>query len=219
MSRPGGLARCITILGGCGLGLLTTGIPAFCLTTLIVIPTAETIGAGKYRAAAQAEGAEFGLGDSTWALKTKFGLGERVEAGVNFDLGSDADTMLLWKAKYVFPVQKDNRTAAGVGLDSLGKHSKFAPYAVVTHDLRIAHVHLGLVRAESAIRFFVGADGKVGERWHAMADYTNGTGNFASVGAEYDLDDHWRLRAGVLIPNDAHNPQVSIEFKYTSLYR
>lgn len=189
-------------------------------TGLLIIPTAETVGAQTYLIEPQFDGTFPARRAETRVLNIEFGIGRRFETGVDFDLSEDAPTRLLLNAKYLLAPGGGDAPALAVGVTNVGRDVKSAPYLVVTHDFEISRVHLGTAHIEGRDRWFVGVDRALGERLTVLADYTSGADNFSSVGASYRHSERLELVAGTQIPNaDEGDPLFTLHVVLTGRYR
>jgi hypothetical protein len=178
------------------------GAPArACYTGLVNIPTAEVIGAGRYGIEPQFDGS-FAQGNAdTRILNTEVGFGPRFEAGLDFDLSHEPKTRMLLNAKYLLFSGGKKSPALAIGACNVGRDMSATPYLVATRQFRGMRGHVGAARIERHGRWFVGADHAVNDKLTLIADYTSGSGNFATIGASYQFTDAFGVMAGLALPN------------------
>jgi len=191
-----------------------------CYTGLTIIPTAETVGAGQYAIEPQLDGGFPARGADTRIINTQFGFGERVEAGVDYDLSEEAPTRVLLNAKYLLAPDTERAPGLAVGICNIGRDVKSAPYAVATHGMTVVRGHLGVSRIEGANCWFVGMDRALTDRVVVMADYLSGAENFSAVGASYQFSERFGVLAGALFPNTrGEETRFTVHLVFTAPYR
>lgn len=195
--------------------LLAATVPAWSLSTLLIMPTAHTLKGGKYNIDLESEGVQLGEGELSWALNTKVGVTDRLEAGVNIDLDADSDTLFLFKAKYSTPIVA-GRTELGVGVTSVGHNSKYVPYTVISQRIGGVELHAGIDRVDCCGRLLFGVDGKITPRLAWMADINNGEDEFSSTGMEYTVSRTLKIRAGAVFPNNGGATTLTVQIKYVN---
>lgn len=194
--------------------------PAFgCYSGLAIIPTAETVGAGQYGLELQMDGTNPGSDETVRILNTQVGIGERWEAGVDFDLSQEADSRALLNAKYIFAQDGRRGNSFAVGTYNVANRFKHSPYIVATHDHSSFRLHLGAMRIEGNNRWFTGVDFGMGERWTLMADYTSGDENYSSLGFNYQFNPGLGIMGGAMLPNGDGNTLFTIHFCFGGSYR
>lgn len=216
MFRVGFFVRNATIV--CGVLLLALIVtPVFAAQSgLFIIPTAETVGADQYSLEYQYDGVIQGEEEDVNLFNTQIGIGDRFEAGIDFDLSKDADPVMLGNAKYLLYEKPD--AAIGAGVLNIGKNIKSSPYIVGTKDLGVFRLHLGGMRIEGENEWFVGADRTFG-KLTLMADYTSGEGNFSSAGISYQANDRFAVMAGGVFTNESNNNCFTLHLVYGASYR
>jgi hypothetical protein len=189
-------------------------------TGIIIIPTAETVGENQYSIELQFDG-EFPTGRaSERILNTQFGIGPRLEAGVDFDFSKDADSRLLGNAKYMLISENEGLPDLAVGVDSIFADEGSVPYIVATQPWGCIRGHFGCQRCEGRNRWFVGSDYAPTERLTFMADYTSGKENFSSAGVDYQFADKFAITAGVQFPNSREEDTLyTLQFVFGGTYR
>ncbi len=197
----------------CAVALLALGVlpAAACYSGLTIIPTADTVARGEYAINLQVDGDLPTPSADTYIVNTQFGLTDRLEAGVDFDLTRDADPRTFFNAKYVMFGNIEQGRALAVGITGIARHLKSNPYAVATVDVQAARAHLGAMRIENKTRWFVGADRDLTDRVSLLADYTSGEENYSSVGVNYQFTDGVGLLAGVEFPNGGGESRFSLQ--------
>lgn len=203
-----------------GLVLCLSAAPVLgCYSGLIVIPTAETVGAGQYGLEAQMDGSSLGSGSTARILNTELGIGERWEAGVDFDLSKESDSRALLNCKCVFAQDQRYNTSFCVGTCNVARRFKQSPYLVATHDCSAFRVHLGEMHLEGNNCWFTGVDCGMGEHLTLMADYTSGDENCSSLGFNYQLNKDFGILGGVMFPNGDGDTLFTLHFCLGGSYR
>jgi len=190
-----------------------------CYSGLTVIPTTDVVGAGQYSLDLQTDGSLPVPRADFYLLNTEFGIGDRFEAGVDFDLSEDADPRVLLNAKYVFARNADNTRALAAGISSLADGVKSVPYVTGMADLRAFRLHLGMLHQEGMDRWFAGVDRELTDKLYACADYTNGDENYSSVGVNYQFTENTGVFAGVLFPNAGGDTEFTLHLVFCGSYR
>ena len=206
------------VVVGWVIALSLAAAPAFPhLTGLTVIPTAETIGPGQYEVELEHDQAVADLGTAQ-LLNTVVGIGDRFEWGLDYDIGGDGATMVLGSAKYVLASGNQGRSAASSGSSNAGAHIKPSPFVVALQDFGLCRAHLGTMRIEAKSRWLGGLDTALGDRWTFAADYTSGTENFSSVGANCEFSDRLSVLVGVLFPNSGGGSVFTVHLTFGGTY-
>ena len=189
-------------------------------TGLLIIPTAETVGADQYSLQVDANGQVRRSAFNGWLLNSQFGFGDRLEAGADYDLSSDAGQgarfLLNWK--YLTLVDNRHRLYAAIGHFNAHPQHSPTPYLVISWDPGAVRLHSGLQRGDGHVEWLVGIDRSF-DRLTLMADYTQGAGNSASAGFGYRLSDAVDLSAGLLFPNDGSGMGFTIQLSVRGNYR
>ncbi|MHB9130117.1 MAG: hypothetical protein ACYDBB_03380 [Armatimonadota bacterium] len=200
--------------------LLTAWAPVrACYSGLVLIPTADMVGANNFSLDAQVDGSLPECEVDLKLLNTQFGFGDRFEAGVDFDLSDNADTRALFNAKYLLATYQGGKGALAVGTSNIGNHLTSLPYLVATQDLTALRGHAGVIRIDGRNRWFVGADRALNEQCTLMGDYTHGEENYSSLGLEYCPNDRWSVLAGVQFPNEGGATRFSMHLVFGGVYR
>lgn len=203
--------RFCRLILGCAFALFA--VPALgCYSGLAIIPTAETVGAGNYGLELQMDGANLDSDETVRILNTQVGIGERCEAGVDFDLSKEADSRALINAKYIFAVDGRSNTSFALGTFNVASRFKHSPYIVATHDRSAYRLHFGGMRTEGNNRWFTGADFGMGERWTVMSDYTSGDENYSSLGFNYQFNEGFGIMGGAMFPNSDGDTLFTMHF-------
>lgn len=189
------------------------GLPAFraCYSGLVLIPTTDVTGHWMWAVDLQWQGTSHLFETGAFVVNTEVGIGDRFEAGLDFDLSEGASETVYFNAKYVLLKGTDGRFSAAVGIQNTTKDARSSPYAVATLDLGPFRSHVGMQRTPGADRTdpFFGIDRTFGDRWQLMADYTAGLGNFASAGVGY-MRGNWQVVVGSQWPNGGGRPVVVV---------
>lgn len=202
------------------LSLLAVALPAYPSETgLILIPTAETAGAGQYVVDFTIDASCPGRRVDAYVLNTQFGVGDRFEAGVDLLFAPDArpDTRVNWK--YLFAVDGRGGWAAAGGISSITAQARPSPYAVVSKWFETTGLHLGVIRPERSGRWMVGADHYLTDRLRLLADHITGEANSWAVGLEYSLNERAVLCASLTFPNTEGDTVFSMTVEVSGPYR
>lgn len=169
-----------------------------CYSGLLVIPTASTVGGNQYSAELQIDGVVQGLASQTTLLNNQFGIGNRVELGLDVNMEGGRSS-LIGNGKLV--AYESGEFAAALGVASLANGIRPTPYAVGSLGLGATHVHLGAMRIEGCDRCIAGLEHRLG-RLTLMADYTSGSDGVSSLGFNYQVSERFGVMAGALFPCD-----------------
>lgn len=202
------------------IAVLLSAAPSFAAYTgLLIIPTAEVVGANQCCIEFEYDRPFASAAPTTRLLNTEFGFGDRLEAGVDTDFGTEPDegARLLLNAKYLLPLTDRLSVAAGV----FNTHPQHNPqsYVVFSQDATLLRLHGGVLHDDESTRWFTGADKGLRDRLTVMADYTSGDENFATAGFEYFVNDRLSVMGGLLFPNDHSKTWFSIHLIYSGPYR
>lgn len=212
--------RRVIAAGAIAVLMLASGAARAAHTGLVIIPTAETVGADHYIIEPQFDGTFPPRRAETRILNTEFGLGDRCEAGVDFDLSRDPPTRLLFNAKYLLLAGGAGTPALAVGVTNVGHDVRSAPHLVATLRSRALRGHLGAARIEGETRWFFGADHALSGRLTLMADYTSGQENFSSAGISYRHSEALELLVGAQFANaDDGDTRFTAHLVITGTYR
>lgn len=182
--------------------VLAASVPGVaCYSGLTLIPTTDTVGAKQFGVEFQVDGSIPTPKADTYILNTEVGITDRIEAGVDFDLSTDADPRVLFNGKYVFLKRAGGTQALAIGVCGVGEHVKASPYLVGTQDFGFLRGHVGGIGVDGNTHWFVGADRAMTDHLTLMADYTSGDENFSSLGASYQFTDRLGILAGAQFPN------------------
>jgi hypothetical protein len=207
----------------CGLwalALLMVTLPAqACYSGLLLIPTADLTPPGTCVLDLQADGPVPDRHVDLKLINTEFGLTDRLEAGIDFDVSKNADTDAILNAKYVLATYHGGAGAVAVGVCNMGNRLKANPYLVASQDLKALRGHAGIIRIEKHDRWFVGADTAVTEKVTLMGDYINGKGNYSSAGVNYAISDRLAVLGGLEFPNDGGATRFTVQLVITGAFR
>ena len=195
------------------LGAVTPGYA--CYSGLTVIPTVDTVGDKKYGIEFQIDGAFSGSEVDTNVINTQYGFTDRFEAGIDFDLSTDADPRILLNAKYVLAQSANQKQALAIGVCNAAGRFKSNPYAVGMQDLGIARLHAGIIRIDSRTRWFAGTDHSINDKVTLMADYTNGDENYSSVGVNYQAAENFGVMLGTQFPNQGSDERFTCHLVFS----
>ena len=193
--------------------LMTLAIPSMAAYSgLTFIPTADTVGANQYSLLIYSDGSFRDPNADSRYFCTEIGIGDRFEAGVDFDISKGADKNASFNAKYALPVDRNKSLHLACGIYGTEVHTKSVPYIVATKVLKYGRLHLGDCVIEGKNRWFVGADKALGNKWTVLADYTNGDENYSSLSFNYQLSDNFGIMAGAEFPNTTGDTLFIVAF-------
>jgi hypothetical protein len=204
--------------------LLAVALPGIaCYSGLLVIPTADTVGANQYCLDCQVDGATTRMTSDTYLLNTQFGVGDRLEVGVDADLAKDADARFFFNGKYVLDTRKDGTFAVAAGVCNCTTSGDLdeSPYLVATRDFTAYRGTAGVMRIDGRTAAIIGVDKTLDDRTLVTADYTTGEENGASAAFCYDFNDSTSIMAGVMLPNSGSvsDARYSVHLSLTGSYR
>jgi len=180
-----------------------------CCSGLLVIPTADTMPHGAYSAEIQADGVVEGIKTKAVLLNNQMGLGGRFEFGVDLDPDRSSDSNAIANAKCQVLSALSGRVMAAIGVSSVARSVRPAPYAVTSTDLGVCRVHLGVMRVDGSDRCIAGFDKRFG-KLTAMADYTSGDGGLCSLGVNYQFTDSFGVMAGPVLHRGGEDTGFSV---------
>lgn len=193
--------------------MLTSAAGHCCYSGLLVIPTASTVGAGQYSCEYQTDGIVKGIVADTHFFNNQFGIGDRLELGVDVDLDSQCSRRVLGNGKYVL-CSKPGAFAAAVGVANLAHRWRAAPYLVADAGTRFAHLHFGVMSIDGNPCCILGMDRQFG-KLTLMCDYTSGSEGVSSVGFDYQIKDNFGVMAGALFPNDSSDTGFTLHLVWS----
>jgi hypothetical protein len=193
-----------------------------CYSGLLVIPTADTVGANQYDIELQVDGTTEKLKADTYLLNTQFGLGNRLELGVDVDLHEKTDDRFLFNGKYVLAKSADGKLAIAAGVCNFSSTGDLDanPYLVATRDFGVLRGTLGTTYLNKQTQAIIGIDKALNPHLTLMADYTTGNNNYTSAAFNYHFTDRVGLMAGVELPNSsANDTRFSVHLVFNGPYR
>ena len=182
--------------------------PSFaCYSGLFVIPTADMVGANQYDIELQVDGTTDRLKADTYLLNTQFGLGDRLELGVDVDLHDKTDDRFLFNGKYLLAKSADGKLAIAAGVCSCSPTGDIDsnPYLVATQNFGQFRGTLGATYLNEQTQAVIGVDKTLNPHVTLMADYTTGNDNYSSVAFNYHYNDRVGVMAGVEFPHNSEN--------------
>lgn len=205
--RAAGKRRLLSLsVAGCMWGagaLLAAGGPAWAAYSgLTLIPTADLLGPGQACLDYQVFGS-FPMGRVHAAyVNTQFGVGNRAELGLDFDLTEDAPAEASFNAKLLLrPL--DRSPGVAVGIYNVAEHLRPSSYLAATQGAGAARLHAGAIRTpEDETQGLAGLDYSLSDRVQLCADYVAGDGNGSALGIAYQFSGRWGILIAWLRPND-----------------
>lgn len=201
------------------LALVSHGRALALYTGLIQIPAAQVLPPGAYELILEVD---VGAGDNNSTaiiVDSQFGLTPRLEAGIDFDLGLGADSVLVGNLKYLFATNSKHTWGAALGVYTLSTALRSAEYVVASRYLGGCDVHLGLMHVNNGNQWFAGLNSSFLKRLTFVGDHISGEGNYSSLGVQYNLNDRFNVLAGVLFPNTSGcDTQYTVQFTLAGPY-
>jgi hypothetical protein len=196
----------------CVLATLAGAGPASAATTgLLLIPTADTIGANQYQLQLEMDGSSPPAGVQYWFLDTEAGLGDKWELGVDINLPMTPRPRVLANWKYAFAPVDPGRAGGAVGIDTWDERLASGGYVLGTADLGPIRLTAGGTYLFGAGRLLAGIDTGFRHRLTWMADYVSGNGLYSSVGFNYSAGRDVQVQAGLIFPNDGGNTFFTVQ--------
>ena len=183
-----------------------------CYSGLVIIPTADTIGKGQCGVELQMDVVMSTTKADTQLINTEFGIGDRMELGVDFDESEGAEATKMINAKLVLANIYSAKTSIAAGVCNLANEIKSNPFLVATKDCNEFRVHFGGIHIDGKQRWFAGVDHALNDRLIFMADYTNGLDNYSSLGFGYQISSSKSILAGVVFPNGSGDSLFTMHF-------
>jgi len=181
-----------------------------CYSGLTLIPTVDTVGAGMLSIEGQVDSSTSPIHAETYILNTEFGIGERLEVGLDFDLSDGAESRVLLNGKYVLFPYRDRALSVAAGACNVANDVRTTPYLTCCVGAPSLKVHFGAMRTESHNRWFAGIHKPLSRRVCIMADHISGDENFSAVGLECDLGRGLGLLVGRQFPNGSGDPTLTL---------
>lgn len=186
-----------------------------CYSGLTLIPTAETVGPGVLSIEEQVDTSASPIRTESHIINTQFGIGERFEAGVDFDLSDDVNARTLVNAKYVLVPHNGRALAFATGVYNINSSFRSIPYLTCCTHVRRADMHFGVMRTDSRNRWFAGLHRPLFGSVCLMADHISGEENASALGLECDLGDRYGLLIGKQYPNGSGDPSLTFHLVMT----
>lgn len=186
-----------------------------CYSGLTLIPTAETVGDGVLSIEEQVDTSASPVRTQSHIFNTQYGIGERFEAGVDFDLSDDVDSRALANAKYVLAPHNGKTLALAAGVYNIDTDFRSIPYLTCCAHNRVADFHFGAMRTDGNNRWFAGIHRPLFGPVCLMADHISGDENFSAIGIECELSDRLGLLIGKQFPNGSGDPTLTFHLIVT----
>ena len=186
--------------------LLVWAAPGFAAYSgLTLIPTADVLGPGEVCVDYYFDGSfPVGSGVGYALFCTQYGVGNRLEMGVDFDLTEDGDPGALFNAKLMLrPV--DSGLGLVLGVHNIAERTPSTTYLVATTPVtEKRRRHAGAQRTpEDETQGIAGLDYYFEGRLGFYGEYTAGDENSSMLSAYYQLTDRWGIIFGWARPNDS----------------
>jgi hypothetical protein len=198
---------------------MTGGLVHAATFGLLLIPTADTVGANQYQLQFELDGSLSQASTQYWFLDTEFGLGDRWELGVDINLRQSPSPRVFANWKYTFAPVGLGRVGVAVGVDNWDEKPATGPYALTTTDFGPVRITAGTTYLFGSQRLLTGIDTGFRHRLTWVADYISGPSLFTSFGANYVISDSLQIQAGVVLPNSGGGTLFTIQVALTGRYR
>jgi hypothetical protein len=184
--------------------LLLAAVPAHgAYSGLTLIPTTDVLGPGQVCFDYQLDGPfPMGSGVDVSLVNTQMGVGNRAEAGIDFDFTEGAETGAVFNGKLLLRPEESG-LAAAVGVFNVGEHLSPTSYvaAGVPAGGRL-RLHAGALRDPETTNGFGGLDYTVNDRVQVWAEYVAGDENASAISLAYQLTEQWGVSLAWQRPND-----------------
>jgi len=161
----------------------------------VVIPTADCLDRGSVCLDYFTQGRDAFLGsDCDRFLGVEVGLPRGFEIGIDHCLNHGDGPW--WNLKWQLPLEGSDRRALALGLQNVGHEASAQPYLALAQAIGRGRGHLGVMRADSATRLYLGAEAPVSEILTFAGDYLSGPGGSTSVGLVWSIAPAWSLMVG-----------------------
>lgn len=192
--------------------LLTTTQAFGAYSGLLVIPTADVLPPGHVCVDYQAYSPTT-VGDSLEAayLNTQMGVGNRAEAGLDFDFSSEPASGLILNGKFaVRPV--DTGLGLAVGSYNIGDQLQPAIYIAATRPISERfRLHCGAQRTPADdTQGFAGVEVSLTDKLWLWLEHLAGEENASAFTAYYQLTDHWGIALGYQRANDREGDDLIV---------
>ena len=194
--------------------LLPAGVVLGSPTGLLLIPTADTIGAGRYQLQLEVDGSLSPSPFQYWLLDTEAGVASNVELGVDVNLLMRPQPRVFTNWKYAFAPVGRGRVGAAFGMGNWNEQPLTGPYALSTADLGRVRITSGVTYLFRAYRFMAGIDTGFRRKLTWMADYVSGPDLFLSAGFSYEIGPDYQLLAGLVFPNSGGGTLFTVQFAW-----
>ncbi len=147
-----------------------------CYSGLLVVPTTDTAGEGNFLIDLHWEGWGHGMEEKQTIFNTEFGVTDRFEFGVDFNLTErETETTPLFNAKYLLVDKEDWGFRLAAGIYNLNQDGEVMPYLIATRDFKYFRVHGGVQREyDGATQYIVGVDKMTENGWQFCVDRISG---------------------------------------------
>jgi hypothetical protein len=183
--------------------VLCAGPVCAAFSGLTLIPTADVMDPGQVCVDYQVDGPfPVGSGPEAVLLNTQYGVGSRVEVGIDFDLSEGAPTGAVFNGKLaLLPVE----TGLGVAVGSFnaGEHLVPTTYGVATLDLGRLRCHLGVQDSPEETGVLSGLDVSVSEQLQLWAEHISGDEGASALSLSYQFGPRWGISLAWQDPNEA----------------
>jgi hypothetical protein len=211
--------RLIWAFAWCAAAVVLAAGPLSAMSKIIIVPTARTIGAGRYQLSLDRKAPLLDGSLRTLDMSVKEAIGERIQIETKVPISSGSGGEVLFYGKYTFALADDERIAAAVGIENAGSGKKAIPYIVFSRMFEPADVTVGVAKgSDSQAKFFTGLDYMTSDRMHLLADYNTGNKHYASAGFDYRFSRQWSLKSGIEVPSNERSDLI-IKITYSGNYR
>lgn len=160
-------------------------------TSCSIIPTADILQTGSVRFEFENDGLpKVGESGSIYYGFTQIGLTPRVEFGIDrYDVSGEPQDN--FNAKFLLVSESPKAPALAVGIMDVADGSKASYYGIATRTFGRFRLHAGYIHAEYANGAMLGAEQQVAKGTYLLEDWTEGSGNYLSLGIYRELNKNW----------------------------
>ncbi|MGI6296505.1 MAG: hypothetical protein ACOX3G_10475 [Armatimonadota bacterium] len=179
------------------------------VTGLLIIPVAETVGAGTYSGECQTDGVITGRAIDAVVFNNEYGIGDRFEIGLDLVPHGDDTQRMLGNFKYIIASSPRKGFAMGVGVADIARHTKPTLFATTRVHTSAGAFHFGPMSIDGKPCAFIGYDRIIGDV-KFMCDYTTGKRNPASIGFGYQFNSLFGIEAGLLLNGSSESTGFTV---------
>lgn len=187
-----------------------------CYSGLLVIPTTDLLGNGNFALDFQWEGWVNQFREKQSIINTEFGIGERFEFGLDFNLTeTDNKHSVMFNAKILLFETRDSSFKIAGGVYNTNLEFDNLPYIIASKDFEIFRIHFGLQREYGGtINYIAGIDKITENGIQFCIDKIRGQENYLSFGIGYSKCP-FSTMIGYQWPNSGGKPELVFHIIWT----